>query len=155
MNNYPVLNFPNFEFSICKKAQQSYIFDIIRKKYIVLTPEEWVRQHLIRYLIDYLNYPDGLIQVEYGITIQQKMFRIDVAVFSRKLSPLLLCECKSPSIKLNPKTMVQAALYNLNQQAPYLLITNGLIHYCTHYDGKQWQMLNDIPNYKQLITTIR
>lgn len=153
MNKYPILNFPNFDFSINKKAEQSYIFDIIRKKYIVLTPEEWVRQHLIRYLIDYLNYPDGLIQVEYGIAIQQKLFRIDVAAFSRKSLPLLLCECKSPAVKLSPKTMAQAALYNLHQQAPYLLITNGLIHYCSHYDGKQWQMLNNIPYYEQLNTS--
>lgn len=153
MNPYPILNFPSFNFILDKKAQHWYVFDIIRKKYIVLTPEEWVRQHLIHYLIDYLSYPAGLIQVEYGIAIQQKLFRIDVAVFSRKSLPLLLCECKSPSVKLSPKTMAQAALYNLRQKAPYLLITNGLNHYCGHYDGKQWQMLNDIPSYEQLNAT--
>lgn len=153
MKQFPILNFPSFNFILDKKAQHWYIFDIIRKKYIILTPEEWVRQHLIHYLIDYLSYPAGLIQVEYGIVIQQKLFRIDVAAFSRKSLPLLLCECKSPFVKLGSKTMAQAALYNLYQHASYLLITNGIEHFCSYYDGKQWLLINQIPTYKQLNTT--
>lgn len=150
MSKFPSLNFPAFDFSLEQKHQQWYIFDIIRKKQILLTPEEWVRQHLIRFLINYLNYPESLIQVEYGINIQQKQFRIDVAAFSRLSKPLLLCECKAPTVKLSPKTIGQAALYNLHQQAPYMLITNGLTHYCSHYNGIQWQMLNEIPDFEKI-----
>jgi hypothetical protein len=151
MSKFPKLNFPEYDFTIKQQNGKLYIFDIIRQKMIALTPEEWVRQHLIHYLVKEQNYPSQLLQVEYGLTISGKPFRVDVAAFSNKYKPILLCECKAPTIMLSIKTIEQAAKYNIHQQAPFLLITNGLEHYCSYYNGLQWQILNEIPNFKQLL----
>jgi len=154
MNNqklFPELNFPCFELSVEQRDDKWFIYDIIRKKYIVLTPEEWVRQHLIHYLTSHLNYPPSLIQVEYGFFIKNKAYRVDLAAFSRQAKPLLLCECKAPTIKLTNKTISQAAMYNYREQAPFILITNGLSHYCFYYNGLEWIMQDKVPDFKDLL----
>lgn len=145
---FPKLNFPSYHLSIQNNANQLQIFDIVRRKWTALTPEEWVRQHLIHYLINELNYPKSLLKVEYSITINRKTYRIDVAALNRNLNPLLLCECKAPSIKLSVNTINQISLYNLHQKAEFLLITNGLQHYCFQFQENQWQKINHIPSFK-------
>lgn len=150
MSKFPKLNFPDYNFTIKQQNGKLYIFDIIRKKMVALTPEEWVRQHLIHYLIQEKIYPSSLIQVEYGLTIMEKPFRVDVAAFSKEYKPILLCECKAPTVQLSSKTIGQAALYNMKQKSSYLLITNGIEHYCIFFNGEQWQMLNEIPPYESV-----
>jgi len=148
---FPELDFPTFEMFVEKRSDKWYIYDVIRKKYVVLTLEEWVRQHLIHYLINHLNYPASLIQVEYGFFIKNKAYRVDLATFSRQAKPLLLCECKAPTVKLTAKTISQAAMYNYSQQAPYMFITNGLSHYCFFYNGSEWIKQNKVPDFKDIL----
>ncbi len=150
MTKYPTLNFPEYEFSIKQQNGQLFIFDVIRRKMVALTPEEWVRQHLIHYLVKQRKYPPSLLQVEYGLTISGKPFRVDVAAFSKEAKPILLCECKAPSVTLSAKTVGQASLYNQHQQAPYLLITNGISHYCMYFDSSKWNFLEEIPVFDEI-----
>jgi hypothetical protein len=150
MNDLPSLNFPAFSFSIKSEEEQKFIFDRIRKKFVALTPEEWVRQHLVWYLIEEKKYPEGLINVEFGFKVNQIPVRVDVAVFSKKLKPIVLCECKAPGIKLSNSTLSQAGLYNLVQKSPNILITNGMMHYFFHFNGDGWLSLKNIPDYSEL-----
>ncbi len=147
----PALNFPDFPFSVRTEESVLEIFDRVRKKWVKLTPEEWVRQHVIWYLIDYLFYPESLMQVEYGLTIHHKKLRIDVAAFSPTMTPLLLCECKAPEVKISHSTLTQLGLYNRVYQSSVILLTNGREHYCFAYQNKRWQQLTTIPDYKELI----
>lgn len=147
--NLPVLNFPSFPFQVRQHQGSLQIFERIRKKWVALTPEEWVRQHLIWYLIEHKACPESLIQVEYGFQRQNKLLRIDVAVFSKTFEPLMLCECKAPSVKLSTKSLSQLALYNITYQSAALLLTNGIDHYCLFFDS-QWKFLSEIPNYEKL-----
>lgn len=147
--NLPVLNFPSFSFQVRQYQGSFQIFDRIRKKWVALTPEEWVRQHLIWYLIEHKDCPESLIQVEYGFQTQNKSLRVDVAVFSNSLEPLLLCECKAPSAKLSTKSLSQLALYNITYQSAVILLTNGIDHYCMFFDH-EWKFLNEIPDYRKL-----
>lgn len=110
------------------------IFDCIRKKYFLLTPEEWVRQHIIQYLINHHNYSKGLIRVEGGLKYNTLIKRTDVLVYDHYGKPYLLIECKSSDVKLNQKVIEQTALYNKKIQAPHIMITNGLQHYCCSLD---------------------
>lgn len=149
--NLPLLHFPSFPFQVRQNKASLQIFDRIRKKWVVLTPEEWVRQHLIWYLIEYKHCPESLIQVEYGFHTQNKSLRVDVAVFSNNLEPLLLCECKSPTVKLSTKSLSQLALYNITYRSAVILLSNGLEHYCLFFDN-QWKFLSEIPDYDELKT---
>ncbi len=148
MISFPKLNFPSYPLSIQHYYNKIQIFDIIRRKWVNLSPEEWVRQHLIHYLINDLNYPKGLLRVEYNITLNRKHYRIDVVALNRKLNPLLLCECKAPFINLSINTINQLSLYNLHQKAEFLLITNGIQHFCFQFIENQWNIINYIPPFK-------
>jgi hypothetical protein len=119
--------FPPFQHQIRQVEGKSQIYDVIRKKYVQLTPEEWVRQHLIHWLITEKKLPKTSISVEKQITVQQQSRRYDVVVYDDKGDVLLLCECKSPDIQLTESTIQQLAHYQSMIQAKYLLITNGLV----------------------------
>lgn len=106
------------------------IFDVIRKKYVVLTPEEWVRQHFVNYLINTMKYPKALFKVESGLKYNNMQKRSDIVVHNRSGNPWMLIECKSPDIKLTQKAFNQIAVYNMTIGARYLAITNGMLHYC-------------------------
>ncbi len=147
--NLPILHFPSFPLKIKKNQASFQIFDRIRKKWVALTPEEWVRQHLIWYLVDYKHCPESLIQVEYAFQTQNKWLRVDVAVFSNNFEPLLLCECKSPTVKLSTKNLSQLAMYNIAYQSAVILLSNGMEHYCMFFDD-QWKFLSEIPDYEKL-----
>ena len=124
------LNFPSYEYKVKNKDGKVFIFDIIRKKYVALTPEEWVRQHMINFMIFHLNYPKSLITIETGLKYNQLNKRSDVVVFGREGSPWLLVECKAPGQKIDDHVSFQAAVYNQKIRAPFLVMTNGLIHHC-------------------------
>ena len=123
-----ILNFPSFEFRLKNRNNKSYIFDIIRKKFILLTPEEWVRQHVINYLINH-RVSKNHINVERKIVINKLTKRFDVVVFKRDGSVKLLVECKAPNIKIDQKVFDQISIYNKSLSAEFMMITNGLVHF--------------------------
>ncbi len=143
------LNFPSFEFRFKNTKNKLAIFDIIRKKFIQLTPEEWVRQHVVHDLIYHKNYPEQLINVEKVIKINDLIKRYDIVVFKPNGTILLLVECKAPQIKIGQTTFDQIARYNLLLQADLLYITNGLNHYYCQMDFEleQYHFLPELPLY--------
>ena len=128
------------------------VFDVVRKKYVALTPEEWVRQNFVHYLMSQLGYPAGLIAVESVVKINSLNQRADVVVYSRKGNPALIIECKAPKVRIDNSVFEQAARYNLNLEVSYLLVTNGIKHYCAQLNSKDksYKMLKSIPIYDDI-----
>lgn len=143
------LNLPAYEYVLKKEDNKVFILDIIRKKYLVLTPEEWVRQHFLNYLITVLQYPKVLIKVEGGLSFNRLQKRSDIVVFDRTGNPWMVIECKAPDQKLSQQTLHQASVYNHSLQARYLAITNGLIHICAETNWKEntTAVLDTMPRY--------
>ncbi len=144
------LHFPKFEFRFKNNENKVSIFDEIRKKFIVLQPEEWVRQNCIQYLIQIKNYPKSLINVEKEVKVNGLTKRYDIVVYNPDGSIHLIVECKSYKIKIDQSTFDQIARYNLTLKANYLMVTNGINHYYCVMDFKNecYQFLRDIPDYK-------
>ncbi|HPF93029.1 MAG TPA: type I restriction enzyme HsdR N-terminal domain-containing protein [Tenuifilaceae bacterium] len=149
---YQALNLPQFEIKTRLHQGQQQVFDIIRKKYVALTPEEWVRQHFLNYLAVYRGYPLGLINVEFPVLVSGVQQRADIIAYSRDGLPLLVVECKAPMVKLNSDTFSQAARYNLMLKAQYLVVTNGIKHYCSKVDLQRssFEALPEVPMFQQI-----
>ena len=147
------LNFPVFSLHIKSRENKHFIFDLVRKKWLVLTPEEWVRQHCIHYLINEKGYPLGLIQVEKKLKVNKLEKRYDIVVFNKEGAINLLVECKRTNVPITQKTFDQIAQYNLTLNSEYLMITNGLDHYYCQMDFKQkrYIFLKDLPLFKSLV----
>ncbi|MDR1866049.1 MAG: type I restriction enzyme HsdR N-terminal domain-containing protein [Bacteroidales bacterium] len=147
------LNFPSYPVQTRMTDNKPLIFDLIRKKHVALTPEEWVRQHLIHYLIREKACPASLISVETPLKYAQMNKRSDVIVYERNGTPLLLAECKAPDVPLTQKVFEQIAVYHQTVRSPFLLLTNGLQHYCmaAATAGKPVCFLTEIPDYEQLL----
>ncbi len=128
------------------------IFDEIRKKWLVLTPEEWVRQHLIKFLVDDRKYPSSLIALERLVNVNGLAQRTDAVVYDRNGQALVVCECKAPEIAINQRVFDQAARYNASIKAPYLLISNGMSHYFCKIDHLEsaFIFLKEIPTFADL-----
>lgn len=143
------LNLPTYQFKISKKDEKHYIFDEFRKKNIVLTPEEWVRQHFLQFLVQEKKYPKSLIAVEKEIKVNELKKRFDILVYNTFGKHEIIVECKSPKIKISQATFDQIARYNLQLKAEYLIVTNGLEHfYCKmDFDTQCYVFLKEIPNY--------
>lgn len=143
------LNLPSYPFRIKSSENKTHIFDIIRKKYVVLTPEEWVRQHILHYLISEKKYPISLIAVEKQLKINSLVKRTDIVVFNRDGKPEIIVECKAPNIPLSQDAFDQIARYNLTLDANYLMVTNGLAHYYCQIDfsNETYLFLQELPNY--------
>ena len=143
------LNFPKFSFRFKNKENKISIFDVIRKRFVILQPEEWVRQHCIHYLIDYKGYPKSLINIEKELIINSLRKRYDIVVFNSDGSIHLMVECKAPSININQNVFDQIALYNLSLNATYLMISNGINHYyCQmNYNDQRYEFLRELPSY--------
>lgn len=141
------LNFPSFHFRFKIKENKRFIFDDIRKKYVILTPEEWVRQHVVQYLVNVKQYPKSYINVEKVVKINEMNKRYDVVVYTPTGSIFLLVECKEPNVKLTQKVFDQIARYNLSLKAQFLMVTNGINHYYCKLDyvNKKYQFLTDLP----------
>lgn len=150
-SKYPELNFPHFEHKIKDENGQAYIWESIRQSWIVLTPEEWVRQNLIRYFVDILAYPAGLMQAECQITVGKVKKRFDLVVMDKNLKPWLICECKAPAISIDASVMQQAAIYNSELKCPYLSVTNGIKHYCyeINFERGDFKNIGNFPVYKK------
>jgi hypothetical protein len=129
------------------------IFDPIRRKYVRLTPEEWVRQHFINYLVVYGKYPAGLIGVEVPFKMNKLSKRLDLLIHDREGNPLMIVECKEPDTKLDGKVFDQIAVYNLQYRVPYLIVTNGIRNYACRMDfeTKSREDLEIIPQYNELV----
>ncbi len=148
------LNLPVHDLSIRTEAQNKYIFDIIRKKYLVLTPEEWVRQNFVHYLVEDLGYPASLMRTENGLKLYNTQKRSDIVVYSRNAEPLAVVECKATDVRITQETFNQVARYNINFKAPIIIATNGLNHYCARYHRgeNRYEFLRGIPSYTQIIS---
>ena len=147
------LNFPAYRFRMRQSGVKTLVFDCIRKKYVTLTPEEWVRQHLIRYLTEEKGCPQSLISVETPLKYARTDKRSDVLVYNRNGQPLMLAECKAPEVPIVQKVFEQIAVYNMAIQAPCLMVTNGLQHYClaAATATAPARYLEDIPDYQKLL----
>lgn len=143
------LNLPTFEYKVKKAAGKLYIFDVIRKKYVMLEPEEWVRQHFIHFLIGERKYPRSLVKVESGLKYNSLSKRSDILVFDRTGAPWMVVECKAPDIKIDDKVVFQAAVYNETLRAPFLTVSNGLQHlYATiNWEQGTTQWLDQLPAF--------
>ncbi|WP_423147126.1 type I restriction enzyme HsdR N-terminal domain-containing protein [Rubrolithibacter danxiaensis] len=143
------LNLPPFPFKIKEDSGNTYIFDPIRKKYIILTPEEWVRQHLAQFLIIHKKYPTSLFNIEGGLKLNSLQKRTDLVIYNSIGEKILLVECKAPSVKISQKTFDQIARYNIVHKIPLLLVSNGIHHYtCTiNFEQGSYEFLPDIPPY--------
>ena len=145
------LQFPPYKFRFKNSENKVAIFDEIRKKFIILTPEEWVRQHVVHYLLVDKNYPKSWLNVEKQIKMNGLTKRYDVVVYNPDGSIFLLVECKAPEIKISQHTFDQIARYNLALKADYLMVTNGLEHYFCQmdYENESYHFLQDLPQPTQ------
>ena len=143
------LNFPNYSFRFKNSENKTYIFDVIRKKFLLLTPEEWVRQHVVNFLIEEMNYPKSLINVEKLVKVNDINKRYDIVVFRNDGSFFLLVECKAPEVNITQQTFDQIAQYNLVLNAENLMVTNGLNHYFCQMDfeNEKYIFLKELPRY--------
>src|SRR5690606_26480015 len=148
------LNMPAYAAKIQQDGTKAYIFDELRKKRLVLTPEEWVRQHWVQYLIHTKRYPKSLIKLEGGLTLNDMPRRSDLVVFDHTGDKVLLAEFKAPSVKITQATFEQIARYNLVHRIPLLLVSNGLQHYYCHIDFKRssFEFLPDLPDFLSVST---
>ena len=142
------LNYPSFTFKLKTNENKTLIFDIVRKKYVTLTPEEWVRQNTIHYLFKEKNYPISLMAVEKQIKIRTLRKRIDIVSYTNDGIPFLIVECKAPSVQISQDTFDQIARYNLKLEAQILMVTNGISHYyCVMNHKKQaYEFLSELPD---------
>ena len=143
------LNFPSYKFRIKNSENKTLIYDEIRKKFVVLQPEEWVRQHCIQFLLIDKKYPKSLINVEKTLTINSLRKRYDIVIYNSDGSIFLIVECKAPHIKIDQRTFDQIAIYNMELHSEFLMVTNGIEHYYSFIDfhKKSYSFLKEIPNF--------
>ena len=147
------LNLPDFRHKIKLNETQHTIFDPIRKKHLKLTPEEWVRQNFVWYLTEILCYPQGLLAIEMQLKLNQLVRRCDIVGYDRSGKPKLIVECKASRVTITQKTFDQIATYNLKLKVDFLLVTNGLNHYCClmDYENNSYKFIEEIPSFEQMI----
>lgn len=148
------LNLPPYDYKLRKKEEKLYIFDILRKKYVYLTPEEWVRQHFVHFLINQYQYPKALMKAEAGLKYNNLPKRTDLVIFDRQGKPFIVVECKDVFVPLTQTVFEQAARYNYILKAPYLIVVNGLDYHCCQIDHatQTYQFLQDIPRYTTVLS---
>jgi hypothetical protein len=148
----PQLCFPASNFKLREEGDKLYIFDISRRKYVSLTPEEWVRQNCLHFLCNNKNYPVNMLSIEKSFKLNNLVLRYDIVAYSKKAKPVLLVECKAPEIKISQQTFDQIAVYNLELKVPYLLVTNGIDLFCcsVNFENSRFLFLNEIPDYLTL-----
>ena len=144
-----ILNFPLYEFRFKNSENKLYIFDIVRKKFVSLTPEEWVRQHTIQFLLKEKKYPQSLMNVEKQIQVNQLTKRYDIVVYRSDGSIFLAVECKAPQVKITQQIFDQIARYNMTLKAENLMVTNGLHHifYQIDYVNQRYVFLEELPDF--------
>lgn len=146
------LNLPSFDINVKKIGGKLSILDPLRRKFVALTPEEWVRQHFVNFLLREKGYPAALIANEVQIDLNKLKRRCDSVVYNRDLSPLMIIEYKAPDVDITQQVFDQIVRYNIVLKVKYLIVSNGLNHYCCimNYDKQSFNYLSDIPNYTDL-----
>ena len=146
------LNLPPYPIKIQEKGEKRQIFDFLRRKWVALTPEEWVRQHFTHFLVEHKNYPQALLANEVELRIGEKRLRCDTLLYNKELWPRMIIEYKAPTIQIQQKTLDQISVYNLLLKVDYLVVSNGLSHYCCKmdYERQSYQFLEDIPDYETI-----
>lgn len=143
------LNLPTYEFRIRTENSKAYIFDTVRKRFMLLTPEEWVRQNFIRFLAEEKRYPQSLMAVEKQIKLNEKLFRFDLLIYNKKGEPLLMAEFKAPEVKISQDAFDQVVRYNIALKVKYVVVSNGLQHYVCEidYSTGNYKFLKEIPEF--------
>ncbi|MCD4736786.1 MAG: type I restriction enzyme HsdR N-terminal domain-containing protein [Bacteroidales bacterium] len=148
------LNLPEYELKIRKTGLQTEILDPVRKKYIKLTPEEWVRQNFLMYLVHEKGVPQSHLKTEAGFLLNKMTKRFDILVSGKNGEPLMLVECKAPEIKIDQKVFDQVARYNMVFKVHFLIVTNGISHFCCmmDFENRKYHFLEEIPLYTEMLT---
>ena len=148
------LNLPKYGIKIKNDKGHQSIFDVLRRKYVALTPEEWVRQHFVHFLIEHKGYPKALMANEIQLTIGSKKLRCDSVLYDRTLKPRMIIEYKAPTVNITQKVFDQITIYNMLLHVDYLVVSNGIKHYCCRMDyaNQKYLFLEDIPDYQNLLT---
>lgn len=141
------LNLPKADIKVKEEGGATLIWDLVRRKYVALTPEEWVRQHFIHFLINQFNYPKTLMKVETGLKVNRMVKRSDLVILNRTGVPWMLVECKSPYVKVDQTALIQVINYNRKYNAPYLVLTNGLSRVICRVDQKGVEVIDELPPY--------
>jgi hypothetical protein len=146
------LNLPTYSLKIKSDNGLDYVYDQFRRKYVRLSPEEWVRQNFAHYLVSERSYPSSRMMLEKSLRINKMSKRCDILVCNDSGEPIVMIECKSPDIKIGQKTFEQVSVYNIAFHVQYLIITNGLQHFCCSVDFEKMSvnLLNDIPDYEKI-----
>ena len=146
------LNLPSFEIKLSGTPEKPKIFDILRRKYVTLTPEEWVRQHFVHYLIEHKGYPMALLANEVELKAGDKRLRCDSILYNKVVQPRMIIEYKDPTVVLTQRVFDQISAYNLLLHVDYLVVSNGMQHYCCKmdYDHQKYLFLEDIPDYQNI-----
>ena len=147
------LNLPEYSFRIKTVDGKTHIFDSFRKKFVRLTPEEWVRQNFVQFMVTAKNYPGSLIAIEAGVKVNDNPQRADLVVFDRSGNPLIVAEFKAPEVKITQQTFDQIMRYNMQLKVPYLIVSNGMEHYCCHiqYSSNTYVFLSEIPDFTAVV----
>ena len=148
------LNLPQYEIKITRQNGKPYILDTLRRKYVCLTPEEWVRQHFVHFLVDYKGYPQSLLANEVELRAGDKKLRCDSVLYNRAAQPVMIIEYKAPTIALTQRVFDQISVYNLLLHVDFLVVSNGLEHYICKmdYESKKYVFFETIPDYSDLLT---
>ena len=146
-----VINYPEPDFLIKQEAGKEIIFDPLRKRWLMLTPEEWVRQNFVQYLIRQKKYPAALIAMEKVIMLGELKKRFDILVYDRNHRPWMMIECKSPATKMDEAVLHQLLRYHISVQTGYLVITNGTYAYGWEKENKRLKLIRDLPKWEELI----
>lgn len=146
------LNLPSYGIKLSGTAEKPAIWDVLRQKYVALTPEEWVRQHFVHYLTEHLGYPESLMANEVNLRIGTKKLRADSVLYNKNLTPRMIVEYKAPHIKITQKVFDQITVYNMLMHVDYLVVSNGMEHYCCkmEYTGNKYLFLKEIPAFNNL-----
>ena len=146
------LNIPPFQMKLSGTQERPKILDILRRKFVALTPEEWVRQHFIHFLIEHKGYPSALMANEVALSCGNTQLRADTVLYDRDLNARMIIEYKAPTIKITKRVFEQVTAYNFLLHVDYLIVSNGLTHYCCkmNYENNSYMLLTSIPDYKDI-----
>ncbi|HAQ19505.1 MAG TPA: restriction endonuclease subunit R [Prolixibacteraceae bacterium] len=148
------LNLPEYSFRIKNKEEKSLIFDSLRKKFVRLTPEEWVRQNFVQFLVQEKNYPVSLIAIEAGVKVNNNPQRADMILFDRSGNPVLVAEFKAPEVKISQQSFDQIVRYNMQLKVKFLIVSNGMEHFCCRisYVDNSYTFSPEIPDFSTILT---
>ena len=147
-----VINLPSYQIKLRERGGKREIFDFLRRRYVALTPEEWVRQHFVHFLVEQKGYPRGLLANELELRVGEKRLRCDTVLYDTRLRPRMIMEYKAPAVGITQRVFDQITVYNMLLHVDYLVVSNGMQHYCCRmdYEHHSYEFLSDIPDYALL-----